>query len=113
MENSELMEDAVIDWKAGLRRPIWGHHPIFSMKNNAKERGIDEFHTAATIRHPCSRFISAFRYLKSDICSDLDKKYREQFGIMPDTTLDEYVQYLEDSHWEKLYMHFIPSINMS
>ena len=102
------MEDAVIDWKAGLRRPIWGHHPIFNMKNNAKERGIDEFHTAATIRHPCSRFISAFRYLKSDICSDIDKKYREEFGIMPDTTLDEYVQYLEDSHWENLYMHFIP-----
>ena len=102
------MEDAVSDLKAGLRRPLWGHHPIFNMQNNAKERGIDDFHTAATIRHPCSRFISAFRYLKSDICGGMDKKMRQRFGILPNTTLDEYVQYLEDSHWDNLYMHFIP-----
>lgn len=38
----------------------------------------------------------------------MDKRLREKFGILPDTTLDDYVQYLEDMHWDNLYMHFIP-----
>ena len=102
------MQDAVEDFVAGLRRPLGGHHEIFNLKNNAEERGIDDFHTAATIRHPCSRFISAFRYLKSDLCNERDQAHREEYGLNSVESVDEYVKYLEATQWEKVYCHFKP-----
>ena len=45
------MDDARDDEIAGLRHTLAGHHHIWQLKSNAEERGIDSFHTAATIRH--------------------------------------------------------------
>ncbi|GFH61831.1 hypothetical protein CTEN210_18307 [Chaetoceros tenuissimus] len=98
----------MIELQAGLRRPVSGHYPIFTMKDNAEERGIADFHTAATIRHPCSRFISAFRYLKSDLCNEGNKKQREKIGLNDAESVDEYVQYLEAIQWNNVFGHFKP-----
>lgn len=102
------MQDAESDYSLGLRKPLGGHIPIATMKSNAEERGIADFHTAATIRHPCTRFISAYRFLTSDLCSRADKANREKYGISPNQSIDEYIHYLEKSPWEKIYIHFIP-----
>ena len=99
-ENSELMDDARNDNAAGLRFPVRGHHSIVEMQSFAEARGIVDFATAATIRHPCSRFISAFRYLTSDMCNG--------FGLNTDQSVDEYVQSLEEKHWSTSYVHFRP-----
>ena len=102
------MDDACQDYSLGLRHPLGGHHPIFEMKRNAEERGIADFHTAVTIRHPCSRFISAYRYLASDLCNEGNKRNREKFGIFLDQSIDDYVKHLEDSQWDNFFMHFVP-----
>jgi hypothetical protein len=102
------MDDAIHDRLAGLRGPLGGHHHIWQMHGNAEERGIADFQTAATIRHPCSRFISAFRYLSSDLCNGGDKAALPAFGLRDDQSVDEYVQYLEDTKWANVYLHFKP-----
>ena len=102
------MDDARHDHAEGLRGTLGGHHFIWQLHGNAEKRGIADFHTAATIRHPCSRFISAFRYLTSDLCNGGDKANREKFGIIPGQSVNEYVQYLEDTQWKKVYLHLNP-----
>ena len=48
------MDDARHDKIEGLRAALGGHYHIWEMKGNAEERGIADFNTTATIRHPCS-----------------------------------------------------------
>jgi len=91
IEQSTLFSDA--------RLPR-SHYTIGQMMRNAKERDIAHFETAATIRHPCERFISAFRYSiseKNRPQSQRDKAM-EQIG---ERNIDEYVEYLEKNNWKE------------
>merc|ERR1712232_1442562 len=83
------------------------HHTIGQMMRNAKERDIAHFETAATIRHPCERFISALRYSMSEkIYYKQRDKAKEQMG---ERNIDEYVEYLEKNNWhyEKVIFHLV------
>ena len=76
------------------------------MMNNAEKRGISDFVTAATVRHPCDRFISAFRYLTSDKCNEGDRINSEQ--QIGNRTIDEYVHHLEETGFDGTQKHFKP-----
>jgi len=90
VERSTLFSDA--------RRPA-SHYNIGNMMRNAKERDIAHFETAATIRHPCERFISGFRFSISEKNRPkrLRDKAKEQIG---ERNIDEYVEYLEKNNWQ-------------
>lgn len=91
IEKSSLFLDARQMNGMGIRkRPVGGHSPIGALKIHSKERG---FIAAAHIRHPCERFISAFRYLTSTKCNKGDKRYADKH--IGDMTIDEFVM---DSH---------------
>jgi len=103
IERSELFDDRRVIGPTG------GHHTIFNMMKNANERGISNFHTAATVRHPCNRFISAFRYLTSDKCNEGDRIQTQQY--IGNRTIDEYVNHLETTGFADVQMHFKPQYN--
>ena len=103
IERSELFDDR------RLIGPTGGHHTIFNMMKNANERGISNFHTAATVRHPCNRFISAFRYLTSDKCNEGDRIQTQQY--IGNRTIDQYVNHLETTGFDNVQMHFKPQYN--
>ena len=87
VENSDLFDDARSHHLVG------GHFSLELMTLNAQERGIDGFVRASHIRHPCSRFISAYSYLKSDICNPGDKRWAaEHIGNL---SLDDFILKLE------------------
>ena len=86
--------------------PTGGHYAIWQMMNNAEKRGISDFVTAATVRHPCDRFISAFRYLTSDKCNEGDRINSEQ--QIGNRTIDEYVHHLEETGFDGTQKHFKP-----
>ena len=87
VENSVLFDDA------RFYHAVGGHFNVEHMTLNAQERGIDGFTKAAHIRHPCSRFISAYAYLKSDICNPGDKKWaKDHIGNL---SLDDFILKLE------------------
>ena len=73
----------------------WGHHSIEKMTKDADERGISNFVKAAHIRHPCDRFVSAFAYLKSDLCNPGDKKWANEF--IGKKSIDEFVVETENN----------------
>lgn len=84
-----------------------GHHEISLMMQDGEERGVSNFATAATIRHPCERFISAFRYLQSEKCNDGNKKERAIY--IGNRTLDEYVKDEDEIDWKNNpLMHLRP-----
>ena len=87
VENSALFDDARAHHNVG------GHFTLEHMTLNAQERGIDDFTKAAHIRHPCSRFISAYAYLKSDLCNPGDRRWaKENIGNL---SLDDFILKLE------------------
>mmetsp|Transcript_17934 Transcript_17934/g.51391 ORF Transcript_17934/g.51391 Transcript_17934/m.51391 type:complete len:333 (+) Transcript_17934:1-999(+) len=87
VENSALFDDA------RSHHAVGGHFDVQYMTLNAQERGIDNFVKAAHIRHPCSRFISAYAYLTSDICNPGDKLWaNEHIGNL---SLDDFILKLE------------------
>ena len=98
IERSSLFEDAHIFHTLGVRKmPVGGHDPIGSLKAHSRKYGTDEFVTAAHIRHPCERFISAFRYLKSNKCNKGDKRYAQKH--IGDMTIDEFVSDSHEKGW--------------
>ena len=105
VETSELFYNNSRLHYLGFRAPVAGHHPIDLMMENSEDRGISNFVTATTIRHPCQRFISAFRYVTSSTkCNEGDQiKAHNKIG---DRTLDEFVVYMEDQGWPRTMAHF-------
>lgn len=98
MESSPLFNDVRTYMQKGVRPGLGGHRDIASMMFNAETRGIAHFATATHIRHPCERFISAFRYLTSDLCNVGNKIWRKKnIGNM---TIDEFVEHAEKEKWE-------------
>lgn len=103
--NSEIFFDTDLLYMFKKRaHPKSGHHPIWSLMSNAKERGIDNYETATTIRNPCERFISAFRYVTSSKCNSNDIIWKEK--LIGDRNIDEYVQHLEETNWSHMMVHF-------
>ena len=87
IENSFLFDDA------RQFHAVGGHFNVEHMTLNAQERGIEDFVRAAHIRHPCSRFISAYAYLKSDLCNPGDRRWAaEHIGNL---SLDDFILKLE------------------
>lgn len=98
IERSPLFDDVRAYREKGIRNGTGGHHSVGLMMTDAEERGISHFQTAAHVRHPCERFISAFRYLTSDKCNDRDKAWsNENIG---DMTIDEFVEMAEKKNWK-------------
>lgn len=104
-EHSELFADAQDLAKQGVRHGVGGHHAIWSMMFDEEERGLTDFETAATVRHPCERFISAFRFVTSELCSRNEQLLAKT--IIGEKTIDEYVAYMEENEWNKrMFIHF-------
>lgn len=100
IEKSPLFDDVRFYLRKGIRPGTGGHSDIGSMMIDAEERGIAHFTTAAHVRHPCERFISAFRYLTSDKCNSGDKLWRDK--NIGDMTIDEFVELAETQNWKPL-----------
>lgn len=81
---------------------------------DAQARGISDFHRISHIRHPCSRFISAFSYLKSDKCNTGDRAWAESH--IGNLTIEDFAtkildndDLLDEAHFKPLYQWvFIP-----
>jgi hypothetical protein len=101
IELSPLFKDA------GLHHPLGGHSSIRKMMEDSESRGLDNFVTAAHIRHPCDRFISAFYYLKDGKGNARNNAWAEEhIGKM---NIDEYVQKQKENNWpDDYYAHFLP-----
>ena len=97
IERSKLFEDKKI---------TGGHFKIWQMMFNSEKDGISDFVTATTVRHPCDRFISAFRYLTSNKCNEGDRVLSKQ--LIADRNIDEYVEHLEKIQWTRVQQHFEP-----
>ena len=65
---------------------VGGHHIISTMISGSKSQNYIK---AATIRHPCERFISAFKYLTSGKGNKGDRKWAE--NNIRNMTIDEYL----------------------
>ncbi len=100
VENSALFDDA------RSHHAVGGHHAVGAMTLNAQERGINNFVKAAHIRHPCSRFISAYAYLTSEMCNSGDKRWaKENIG---NASLDEFLKKIEQEPTLLEWAHFTP-----
>lgn len=100
VEHSALFDDS------RSHHAVGGHHTIGVMTKNAQERGISNFVKAAHIRHPCSRFVSAYAYLTSEICNLHDKRWaKENIGNM---SLDEFLKKIEQEPTLLEWVHFTP-----
>ena len=102
------MERSVLFADARAHHRIGGHYNISTMMNNAQARGISDFHRVTHIRHPCSRFVSAFSYLKSDKCNAGDRAWAESH--IGNLTIEEFTskirhnkELLEEVHFRPLY----------
>jgi len=103
-EQSELFADAHDLANQGVRHGVGGHHSIWSMMIDEEERGLTDFKTAATVRHPCERFISAFRFVTSELCSQNEQILAKK--LIGEKTIDEYVAYMEENEWnERMFVH--------
>ena len=58
IEHSSLFDDA------RAHHTVGGHFTIGQMMDNMEQRNMSDFLRVGMIRHPCSRFISAFSYLE-------------------------------------------------
>lgn len=104
-EQSSLFNDAMAFAQQGLRSRVRGHHLLSDMMVNANERHVQDFTTAATVRHPCARFISAFEYLKNGGGNEGDRQ--AALEMIGERTIDEYVEYLDSQDWNVPFMgHF-------
>jgi len=65
---------------------VGGHYIISTMISGSKSQNYIK---AATIRHPCERFISAFKYLTSGKGNKGDRKWAE--NNIRNMTIDEYL----------------------
>ena len=104
MEFSEMFITDKLYSAENLRGPIGGHYTIYEMMRNSEERGISDFDTATTIRHPCERFVSAFRYATGDKCNKGDKI--DATKVIGNRTLDEFVELMEENGWQRTMIHF-------
>ena len=104
VEFSEMFVTDKLYSAENLRGPVGGHYAIYQMMRNSEERGISDFNTATTIRHPCQRFISAFRYITGNKCNNGDK--RQAALHIGNRTLDEFVELMEEKGWYHTVMHF-------
>lgn len=106
IEESELFDDARELAARGIRSPVKSHFPIWRMK----QRGMLQFVTAATIRHPCERFISAFRYMTSPLANDSVQQSSKD--LVGERNIDEFVKYMDENNWKpekgNLLPHFYP-----
>mmetsp|Transcript_21529 Transcript_21529/g.24484 ORF Transcript_21529/g.24484 Transcript_21529/m.24484 type:complete len:301 (+) Transcript_21529:166-1068(+) len=99
MEYTYLFDDAK------KHHPVGGHHEVGIMMNDAENRGVQDFVTAAHVRHPCERFISAFNYLSSGAGNKGDKVYAER--NIGDMNIEEFVMKQEEDGWIcKHWIHF-------
>ncbi|KAL3775027.1 hypothetical protein HJC23_002694 [Cyclotella cryptica] len=102
-ERSTLFADA------NAHHPVGGHLPVEDVMRNAEERGIDGFLTVAHIRHPCSRFISAFEYMKSDKGALGDQSWaRKNIGSL---SIDEFVLKVQNDPSILSKVHFRPMVS--
>jgi|EP00979_Chaetoceros_neogracilis_P017177 hypothetical protein len=105
VERSELFTTEQEYANAGYRSPIGGHYRIDEMMHDSDSRGISDFVTATTIRHPCERFISAFRYVTGDKCNEGDTIAAEK--LIGNRTLHDFVEYMEEEGWPHTMVHFM------
>ena len=102
IETSRLFADKPI--------PASSHFTIDQM---TAQEGTSGFVTAATIRHPCDRFVSAWQYTKHDARARGAKSIANKYAINDYDTIDAWVRYLDQhpTHWTKLQrkvVHFTP-----
>lgn len=88
------------------RHPIGGHYRIEAMTKDRKDRGLSNFRTATHVRHPCTRFVSAYGYLTSDLCNDLDKAWAAK--NVGDKSLDEFARHALNNPKTRIWDHFKP-----
>jgi len=102
VERSALFADA------NAHHPVGGHFPVADVMRNAEERGMDGFLTVAHIRHPCSRFISAFEYMRSDKGALGDQGWaRRNIGNL---SIDEFVLKIKSDPLILQKVHFRPMV---
>jgi hypothetical protein len=104
VENSEIFYSDNQLFHLGFRAPVAGHHPIDLMMTNSEERGIANYVTATTIRHPCQRFISAFRYVTSTKSNGGDQITAHK--VIGDRNINEFVEHMEKKGWPFTMIHF-------
>jgi hypothetical protein len=100
IENISLFEDG------GLHHSLTDHQTIDVMMKDSEDRALTDFATAAHIRHPCERYISAFHYLKDGKGNTHDTAWAEEhIGSM---SIDEFVQSQREKNWpgDDHYTHF-------
>ena len=100
MERSALFADA------RAHHQIGGHYDISTMMANAQARGISDFLRVTHIRHPCSRFVSVFSYLKSDKCNAGDKAWSESH--IGNLTIEEFAEKIRGNEELLDEVHFRP-----
>lgn len=71
-----------------------GHYAINRMMKDADEREISNFVRTAHIRHPCSRFVSAFKYYTSGLKNYLGKKQMTE-RFIGNKTIDELAMHMD------------------
>ena len=103
VEDSEMFDTDRLYEDENLRGPIGGHYTIYEMMQNSEVRGISDFDTATTIRHPCERFVSAFRYVTGDKCNEGDQRLAA--AHIGNRTLDEFVELMEEEGWQRRMVH--------
>ena len=89
------------------------HHTIQEVTMNVTKRRIENFTTAATIRHPCERFMSAFHYVKQLEGAPKVQAFAQRFNMHKANTVDEWVALLDKTPrmWYQLkrkFNHFVP-----
>lgn len=100
LERSVLFDDARKEHEIG------GHYTIDQMTENSEDRGLSDFLRTSHIRHPCSRFVSAFNYLTSDVCNKGDQEWAK--ANIGDLSIDEFVAHADRDPSALQYMHFLP-----
>merc|ERR1711971_872232 len=74
--------------------------------------GIADFQIAATVRHPCEKFISAFNYMLNYAGGNIRKNAEEMVG---NRTIDEFVSYMAKNlryylnlaHFRPMYYYLV------
>jgi len=91
--------------------PLGGHHPIAMLMQNSTEREIADFVTAAHIRHPCERYISAFYYLIDRKGTRRDTAWAETH--IGDMNIHEFTLFQKQNDWNDLNeCHFKPMVDL-
>lgn len=103
VERSTLFADA------NAHHAVGGHFPVADVMRNAEERGMDGFLTVAHIRHPCTRFISAFGYMKSDKGALGDQAWAR--NVIGTLSIDDFVLKIKRDPLILHKVHFRPMVS--